>query len=728
MSDRFFIAPYDKDSGLRSNYKPFLIPDQAFSSLDNAYVFRGRVRKRFGSRWLSNDQTGTRLRLIIGQNPGDTFTFDVTTLQIVPAVGQMFSIGTNIYTVAQTGNLLVNGVATVATYDLGTGIVTIDGTGFNNVDVYMYPALPVMGLLSYESTSTNVEPTIAFDTKFAYQYQALGWERLATGAVDPGEAIWSGSNSQFFYGTTWVGDNGDEKILFVTNFNPNEPFNMRYLLNNTWYEYKPALTATVFMFSARILIPFHNYFIALTTWEGEDIAKPGTNYQNRARWTWAFSPTDPDAWRSDLSGRGSGLDASTTESIIGAEFVQDRLIVYFERSTWELAYTANQVQPFVWQRINTELGAESPFSVIPYDNVAIGIGGSGIHSCNGVSVDRIDLDIPTFIENIANKNEGPDRVYGIRDFGTELMYWTYPDGSRTADDPFPNKVLVYNYRNNTYGINDDTITCFGYFQSLTGVTWDSETVTWDSEESWDGQSGAPLYREIVAGNQQGFTFIIDSDTPTNSPNLFIAKIDIVDDIITLTSQAHGLAASDFIYLNSITGTGNIEDLNGTIVQILSVTHNTMTFWEDDIVGTYTGSGTISRVSNINIATKQYNFYQSQGLNCAVEKIDFQVDRTKNGRVSIAVYTSTNPDNIMAWGQVNDAIMGNGTLETSAYDLYPYELLSDRVTHSFFPQAEGSYIQLEIYLTDDQMMDTLIRDSDFQLHSMCFEASPTSRVQ
>ena len=68
--DRFFIAPFDKDSGLQTNYKPFLIPDEAFAQLTNAYVFRGRVRKRFGSRWMGDSQLLTRFRMSIGTTDG----------------------------------------------------------------------------------------------------------------------------------------------------------------------------------------------------------------------------------------------------------------------------------------------------------------------------------------------------------------------------------------------------------------------------------------------------------------------------------------------------------------------------------------------------------------------------------------------------------------------------------------------------------------------------------
>ena len=66
--DRFFIAPYDKNSGLQNDVRPWLIPDQAFSRLNNVYVWRGRVRKRFGSRWLGNTQQETRLRITLANN------------------------------------------------------------------------------------------------------------------------------------------------------------------------------------------------------------------------------------------------------------------------------------------------------------------------------------------------------------------------------------------------------------------------------------------------------------------------------------------------------------------------------------------------------------------------------------------------------------------------------------------------------------------------------------
>ena len=83
---------------------------------------------------------------------------------------------------------------------------------------------------------------------------------------------------------------------------------------------------------------------------------------------------NPDTARSDLFGRGGFTNAPTQEVIIGAAFVRDILIVFFERSCWRLRFVNNAQNPFVWERINVELGSSSTFSTIPFDKGAMAIG------------------------------------------------------------------------------------------------------------------------------------------------------------------------------------------------------------------------------------------------------------------------------------------------------------------------------------------------------------------
>ena len=742
--DKFYIGPYDKDSGLQTSYKPYAIPDTAFAELTNAYVFRGRVRKRFGSRWMGNDQLSTRLRLDTGitdaQTPG-TYSGFVPRIKpantvptVTPAIGQMFSIGTEVFTVNALGtpaNLLRSGTSTLATFNTTTGGVTIQGAT-PGLKLYYYPALPVMGLLTYENPGINNEPTIAFDTRFAYQYIGGAWERLATENED-NSASWLGSDVDFFWGSTWYGANASDKIFFVTNNNTGETNNLRYYDGSKWYKFNPEVDSVTHatLQQAAIIVPFRNHLIALNTIEA------GINYQNRARYAQIGDPLDPAAWDQQTPGKGSYIDASTSEAIVTVEFVKDRLVVYFERSTWELAYTGNQVYPYSWQQINTELGVESTFSVIPFDKVAIGVGNVGIHACNGANVERIDDKIPTTVFEVHNDG-GIYRVYGIRDYFVELLYWTLPDNTRSVDLPYCNRVLVFNYQTGTWALNVDSIACFGYYWPSAGITWDSQTVTWDSTVSWDSGSLDAQTQLIVAGNQEGYVFIIDIETPINAPVLQITDIAVANSLVTITAINHNMQVNDYVYLQDITSTGNLTLLNGSldwstgaivhspIFRIQYSTPHTFTINYVDtqnniLAGVYKGNGTISRVSNISIKTKEYNFYADQGRNAYVSRVDCLVDRTDDGQIDVDYFISTSAYSTLGTGNY----LGTGTLETSAYTTMPFEASMNRLWHPVYLWADGQCVQLQFKLNDTQMCNSLIRDSNFQLHAMVFSVMPSS---
>lgn len=86
---------------------------------------------------------------------------------------------------------------------------------------------------------------------------------------------------------------------------------------------------------------------------------------------------------------------------------------------------------------------------------------------------RIDEKIPNLIfevQNEAGTNKAlTESVYGVRDFYNELVYWAFPTAFND-DANYPNRVLVYNYVNNTWGVFDDSFTCFGYFQVEDDIT------------------------------------------------------------------------------------------------------------------------------------------------------------------------------------------------------------------------------------------------------------------
>src|SRR5215468_1221225 len=105
--DRFMIAP--ANTGLQTDVKPWIFQDDAYAQLNNSYVFRGRTRKRFGSTYMGTGWTSaltqplfSRFRINLGNTDGAGAASGTVPGNIFK-VGQMFSIGTEIFTVYQTG-------------------------------------------------------------------------------------------------------------------------------------------------------------------------------------------------------------------------------------------------------------------------------------------------------------------------------------------------------------------------------------------------------------------------------------------------------------------------------------------------------------------------------------------------------------------------------------------------------------------------------------------------
>lgn len=749
--NRFMIAPIR--GGLQTNLRPWLIPDDAFEELLNAYVFRGRIIKRFGGRLMVGDtvypsgykQLGSRLRVFVGftDGSGDFTSVSGDVPGIVFQPGQLFSVGDDqIFTVYQNGAMLNTGTGS-GSFDTGTGIVTITGANANE-DVYFYPALPVMGLVSVElGDSSNQEETIAFDTQFAYEYGTSGWIRIGT-------AVWKGTNTDYFWCYNWRGAQASDIFTYVSNFF----WGSSSSVSDPMYYYDPTVGTEDFVafqprfssadsnltiMTAKIILPFKDRLVLLNVVENtvDGMTDSNTQYVNRCRFSWNGDPTNAAAFYQDVPGSGGYIDAPTKEAIVTAQFLKDRLIVYFESSTWELVYTGNQILPFVWQQINTELGAESTFSQIPFDKVVLGIGNVGVHACNGSNVDRIDSAIPDTVFEIHDINNAPKRVYGIRDYFAETVYWSYPDQSRNQSDgkSFCNKVLVYNYSTGSWAINDDSITVFGYGNvgnGANGLTWENCGMTWEEATfTWESAAGQPGFRNILVGNQEGFVFILVSNAgpdvgnySANCQSLQITNMNLATANVLFTVYDHNLNAGDFIKIEGVQGvTGTI---NNTIFKVFSTpTKDTLIITIFGLSGTYTGGGTFTRVTPPSIKTKQYNFYVKDGRNAYVSKVDFLVTRTYAGEFTVDCLLSSSDSSLITQGALTGSLLGSYILETSAYVLVPAENAQTRLWHPVYMQAEGECVQLRLFYSDDQTMNVDIAESAFEIHAMTFYATPTS---
>jgi len=833
--DKFLIGYNDNNSGSQSNVKPWLINDNAFEKLNDVYILRGRVKKRFGSILMGTDHKHSRLRLIT--NPSyTTGVYSGTVPGTVFGIGQMFSVNDDVFTVYQTGTpsaMLASNAATSGTYNTSTGQFTITGEA-DLQDVYFYPATPVMGLTQYYIESTSKYSNLAFDTQFSYQFDTIlgGWDRITAG-----DATWTGTDYDFFWTAGYQAPISALNTLWATNFNIAD--GIRYWNNSIWtkpvinytkgimvdttdgsgnaagvvpaasgfigqvftiglttftvvvangallpasnstngptgtgtfniatgaYTFTGALkdssvyyTGLNYIQTTQIIVQFKNRLVFLNT--VELVNNVSENFPYRARYSALNDPMASSSFMSDFPGNGGFTDAPTDEPIVTAQFVKDRLIVYFSSSCYELVYTNNQIQPFIWQKINNELGAVSTFSEIPFDKVTLGIDDSGIHACNGSNVERIDNKIPQFPFGISEENHGQDRVAGVRDYYNEMAYWTVSTTNRNDSFYFPNQILVYNYINESWATITDSFTTFGYFfltPQTTGLTWGETTTAWGvNGNMWNSSSSTfnnTTVKSVIAGNQEGFIQILQPDTFNNAPSLQVTNFDT--STMTVTCINHNLQLNQFILLRNMNGL-TFTDSQGNVMPELmcrvnsdtinNATPNTFTVSSLDnlsnpivVTGTYRGDGVISLVSNINILSKQYNFYTQADRNMYLSRVDFLVDKTENGAVTADYLISSTNLSLVSEGLGNIAspgpLPGNSTLETSPYELMPFERFQSRLWHPVYMWGEGECVQLQLFMSPSQMFGYKVNDdqtisyialNDFELHAMVFYVTPTT---
>lgn len=643
--------------GLTQDRKPALLANEAFSDLENAYVFRERTKKRDGEVPMG------RLRRLftnssLGNSGASPWTFNIyTKLSITPESNAEIEPGSVSISIATLGTPFVdqgNGILTNATpgnsgvINYMTGSVTLTttvGAGHAATITFGYfPALPVMGILRREVPTIGIDSTVFFDTKYAYQYTS-GFQELV-----PGET-WTGTNTDFFWAANFQGASSDLRYFFVTNNNidiVNTTYDpIRYYNNSVWTDLQPLVTASDTLWQALILIPYYGRLLALNTWEGPtgSTYTGAKNFFARCRFSQLGDPTDQtDGWRSDIFGRGGFIDAPTNESIVSAAFFRNTLIVFFEYSTWQLRYVGEYGLPFIFERVSSDFGSVCTYSPIVFDQGVMTVSDRGIIQAAANGVSRLDDQIPEQVFSFEIQNNGPNFVHGIRDFEKELVYWNYLDTSNASTtQSYPNTVLVFNYRNNTWAKFRDTITCFGPAQFQFGITWDSLTVLWESNVTWDNVDDQQYVDYISLGTQQGFINIYqnpDAATPQPVNTLYattmaITAVDFTAHPTKITIPSHNLENGEIIYITGTLWIGSDPGLNNTIYNVSIVDANTVTLgiWNGenydavDIISStvYIGGGRVTLFPKMNIVGKDFNPFQAQGKQFKLSYIDFQLD-------------------------------------------------------------------------------------------------------
>ncbi len=430
------------------------------------------------------------------------------------------------------------------------------------------------------------------------------------------------------------------------------------------------------------------------------------------------------AYFEDQTGFGGFISAGVDQPITTASSNEDVLILGFDKLQTRFVYSGDDIVPFNFFSVNSELGSSSTFSLVNMDEGVITRGNRGFVISNQTSTKRIDLDIPDEVFESSNLNNGTERFCAQRDFLKEWIYFTYPSDkfSDNIENPtykFPNTTLQYNYRDNSWAIFYENYTTYGVFRKATGFTWATVGTiypTWNNWNTpWSNGASELLEPDVIAGNQQGFVMVRDDSTDEDT-SLYIQNIAAG----VVSSPNHSLINGDYIIITGAKGTIGAS-VNDKIFSVTNASVNSFSLIPNASSGTYLGGGYIIKLYVPLIQTKQFANGWSIGRKLRLGVQQYLLTFTPKSQISLQIFLSQNAAGaynlgpvIPSAGVTNSSLVYTTTLytcpESANLGLTPANTNLQMVTadqqeqiwHRVNTSLLGDSVQVGFTLSDAQM--------------------------
>lgn len=471
-----------------------------------------------------------------------------------------------------------------------------------------------------------------------------------------------------------------------------------------------------------------------------------------------FHSAAVNAWWEDTTGLGGFIQAGFQSDINTVSPNEDVLIIGFGDRQSQLVFTGDDITPFVFLVINSELGSGATFSLINLDRGVMTVGSRGFIITSQIESKRFDLDIPDSVFQIQLTSNGNQRVCAARDFVNEWIYFTTP--SPTSPSVFPTQTLQYNYRDQSWALFNETYTTYGLFRKVTGYTWATigdvypTWVSWTAP--WNSGSSTLLQPEVSSGNTQGFVLIRGKGTNEGNSLVIQSISESVSgslDTITVTSPNHCLNEGDYIVISGCLGTIS-SVLNGKVFSVANITTHTFSLnpqvSSSGTPYTYLGGGLIKRMYVPFIQTKQFPIAWDMARKTRIGPQMYLLTTTANAQTTLFIYLSQ--DAADAYNQnildENSSLIYSTILyscpESTNLGLIPANTNLQQLnypgltpgTGGISPSAQmwhrintsliGDTIQFALTLSDEQMRDETLTNqfSEIELHSVILDVSPS----
>ena len=506
-------------TGLFNYLQPWIRPDEAYEPLNNAQVYRGQVNKRNGYIQFGNQLADTKPVMGIMRYQNESTGLENLVVTSTKNA-YLYDDGANTFSALTSvvssnfwkGNVTMGGTITVPTFwpniapssvsiTDGTSTITDDGAG----------NLSAAGNFAAGSTINYVTGSVTLNFVAAVAGVSLSITCTSTN-------YFTGTISNFFNWTNWqptdpvTSVESKSYLYMVNNKDPVTLFDGTNLSRPILYIDNAKSNYIATCFDIKV---FQNRLLAILP----SLATESNPLNQTIFWSAQYNPTN---FTADIAGNGGQLAAATGDLLQSFNFLRDICIVRFSRSVWTFRYTNNDFDPFRFTKLNVSKRTNCPYASISYDTRETGIGSTGITACDGVNVERADLQIIDFYET-----EMSETYYSqsfSQRYDNNSTTWTLYVSQESLNPlvgsvaPGSDKALIYNFLENTWATYQFStpLTCLGLYNSVTGKKW-SDFVNapqdeWQNQNnpwfSYSNQKSAPI---LLSGDTSGNVYWMDNE-------------------------------------------------------------------------------------------------------------------------------------------------------------------------------------------------------------------------
>ena len=499
----------------------------------------------------------------------------------------------------------------------------------------------VMGIFENYLPTGTIELLVC-DKNHLYTYNNATnafTEIVTAGSLGAGHNFGITNNWDYVSGTTYLDKDNNQRFIFTSAgmskiyfYNGTDVRDFTAAADNPEYE-APALgpltnATKVMYFNERL-----NFFVPVIN---------GKKYQQSVLYS-AIKDASGNGDKFNTVGSGKE-DYSTYENMMGATVLGDIAVINFSRSSQSLEITTNKNKPYWKRKIPSILGTDAFFSTVQWSYEIKSLGKTGAITCDGRKSLRFDNKIPYFTRDEIDPDNF-ELTYGGFDRENGQFLFAYRDAFTDLTDVTQDKVLVYNYEEDTWAKFDQRFSVFGETidgesLAMNAILASTKHPTWgrmDTTQEIMNKIGAENERQkTLAGDNDGFIYEMNRDYDDYATGI-TGITQAARAVITVNASA--FKVDDAVIIKNVEGMTKIND---EILFVTAATDTSITVSRNSTDFTaYTGEGTISKLIEFEAELVPFNPYREYGLKCYISHVEFLLD-SGMGNVYVDVFADGQP--------------------------------------------------------------------------------------